>query len=48
VRRVIASKEAWTLEEGLLTPTLKVKRAKVLARFDADIRRVYDASGLTD
>jgi long-chain acyl-CoA synthetase len=48
VRRVIASKEAWTLEDGLLTPTLKVKRAKVLARFDADIRRVYDASGLSD
>ncbi len=48
IRRVIATKEPWTLEDGLLTPTLKVKRAKVLARFDEAIRRAYEESGLTD
>jgi long-chain acyl-CoA synthetase len=48
IRRVIAVKEPWTLDEGLLTPTLKVKRAKVLERFDDDIRRIYDESGLTE
>jgi len=48
VRRVIAVRDPWTLEDGLLTPTLKVKRAKVLERFDAEIRRVYEESGLTE
>jgi long-chain acyl-CoA synthetase len=47
IRRVIATREPWTLEDGLLTPTLKVKRAKVLARYDAEIRRLYEESGLT-
>lgn len=48
IRRVLATKEPWTLEDGLLTPTLKVKRAKILARFDTEIRRVYEESGLTE
>jgi long-chain acyl-CoA synthetase len=48
IRRVLATKDPWTLEEGLLTPTLKVKRAKVLKRFENDIHRVYDESGLTE
>ena len=48
IRRVIATKDPWTLEDGLLTPTLKVKRTKVLERFEAEIRRVYDESGLTE
>ncbi|MGH8583447.1 MAG: AMP-dependent synthetase/ligase [Gammaproteobacteria bacterium] len=32
VRRVTLSTEAWTVENGLLTPTLKVRRNNVLAR----------------
>ncbi len=41
VRRVIAISEPWTLAEGLLTPTLKVKRAAVAARFSREIEQVY-------
>jgi long-chain acyl-CoA synthetase len=48
IRRVIPLKEPWTLEDGLLTPTLKVKRAKVLARFAQEIGRVYEEAGLTE
>jgi len=48
IRRVVAMKEPWTLEDGLLTPTLKVKRAEVRARYEAEIRRIYEDSGLTD
>ena len=48
IRRVIPLSEPWTLEEGLLTPTLKVKRARVLEKFEPEIRRVYEESGLTE
>ncbi len=41
VRRVILTLEPWTIDNGLLTPTLKVKRARVLDRFSAEIERLY-------
>jgi long-chain acyl-CoA synthetase len=44
VRAVILTREPWTVENGLLTPTLKVKRAKVLEKFAAEIASLY-ASG---
>ena len=44
VRRAIVSPEPWTVENGLLTPTLKVNRNDVLQRFAAEIDEVY-ASG---
>jgi long-chain acyl-CoA synthetase len=44
VRRVILTREPWTVDNGLQTPTLKVKRAKVLDKFAAKIEALY-ASG---
>jgi long-chain acyl-CoA synthetase len=41
VRRAIVSPEPWTVENGLLTPTLKVKRNDVLKRFAPEIEAVY-------
>ncbi len=41
VRRVIASREPWTIDNGLLTPTLKAKRTRVLERFAHTIAAVY-------
>ncbi|BCB25612.1 AMP-dependent synthetase [Sulfurimicrobium lacus] len=41
VRRVIPLSEPWTVENGLLTPTQKVKREAVLERFGALIEEVY-------
>jgi long-chain acyl-CoA synthetase len=41
VRRVIALQEPWTLADGLLTPTLKVKRAEVGKKFAERIEQVY-------
>jgi long-chain acyl-CoA synthetase len=41
VRRVIASREPWSIENGLLTPTLKLKRPLVLARFSKAIDSIY-------
>jgi long-chain acyl-CoA synthetase len=33
--------EPWTVENGLLTPTLKIKRGEVMRRFGADIEAMY-------
>jgi long-chain acyl-CoA synthetase len=47
VRRVVATRDPWTVENGLLTPTLKVKRERVQKTFGAEIERAY-ASGALD
>jgi len=41
VRRVTATLEPWTVENGLLTPTMKLKRAKVMEKFNAEIDGMY-------
>ena len=41
VRRAAVLPEAWSIENGLLTPTMKVKRAKVIEAFETDYQRVY-------
>src|SRR6266850_310600 len=46
VRRVVATREPWTVENGLLTPTLKVKRERVQKKFSAEIEHVYAAGAL--
>jgi len=47
VRRVVASREPWTVDNGLLTPTLKVRRERVQKEFGPQIERAY-ASGAID
>jgi long-chain acyl-CoA synthetase len=53
IRRVIATPDAWSIDSGLLTPTLKLKRPFVLAKFKDAVDAVYgesaaDASGGAD
>jgi long-chain acyl-CoA synthetase len=45
VRRAIVASEPWSVENGLLTPTLKVKRDRVLKRFASEIDAVYAGDG---
>jgi long-chain acyl-CoA synthetase len=42
VRRVIPTLDPWTVDNGLLTPTLKVKRARVLKKFADEIKALYE------
>lgn len=41
VRRVSASLDPWAIENGLLTPTMKLKRAEVMGKFKAEIDQMY-------
>ncbi len=43
VRRVIASPEPWSVDNGLMTPTLKLKRPMLLARFKDRIDAAYQS-----
>jgi long-chain acyl-CoA synthetase len=42
VRRAALTLEPWTVENGFLTPTMKLKRAKVMETFNAEIDRMYE------
>jgi long-chain acyl-CoA synthetase len=42
VRRVTASLEPWTVENGLLTPTMKLRRSRVMEKFQAELDRMYE------
>ncbi len=41
IRRVTVVAEAWTVENEMLTPTLKLKRSKLLERHAAEIEQMY-------
>ena len=41
IRRVALLQEPWNVENGLLTPTLKLKRAKVLEKYVREVERLY-------
>lgn len=48
VRRAILEKEPWTVENGALTPTMKIKRREVLQRYRSQIDTIYANDRLAD
>lgn len=42
VRSVMLTLDPWSVENGLLTPTLKLKRPEVVKRFAGDIKQLYE------
>jgi long-chain acyl-CoA synthetase len=40
-RAAWCSLEPWTVENGLITPTLKIKRAAIEQRFAAQVEAIY-------
>jgi long-chain acyl-CoA synthetase len=42
VNRVLLLREPWSIDNGLLTPTLKLKRDEVANRFTAQIKQLYE------
>jgi len=41
IRQVTCLLEPWTIEDGLITPTLKLRRNQVMERFATEIRAMY-------
>ena len=44
-RAVILTTEPWTIENGLITPTLKLKRGPLSKHFAAEIEKLYAVHG---
>jgi long-chain acyl-CoA synthetase len=42
VHRVLLLSEPWTIESGIMTPTLKMKRNRVVAQFADEIKQLYE------
>ena len=42
IRRAALVPEPWTVENGMLTPTLKLRRAQVLDRYKDEVSRLYE------
>jgi long-chain acyl-CoA synthetase len=45
IRRIGLTLEPWTIENGLQTPTLKIKRNKVLDHCREAVERMYENEG---
>jgi long-chain acyl-CoA synthetase len=45
IRKVIPTRDPWSIDNGLLTPTLKLKRPLVLARFKDAVDKAYADQG---
>lgn len=41
IHRVLLLSEPWSIENGMLTPTLKVRRAQVVDKFSSEIKELY-------
>ena len=42
VHRLTCTLEPWTIENEMITPTLKLKRNRIMEHFSADIERMYE------
>jgi long-chain acyl-CoA synthetase len=42
IHRVTYMSEQWSVENGLLTPTMKIKRNKIKERFSTEIEKMYE------
>ncbi len=42
IHRVLLQSEPWTVENGIMTPTLKMKRNRVAEHFEQEIKQLYE------
>ena len=44
-RGMILTIQPWTVDDGLLTPTMKMKRAKIMERYAEEVEALYEVHG---
>ena len=44
---IVIAKEPWTIEDGLLTPTMKIKRTQIEEKYEASMNGWYESSSKT-
>ncbi|RYZ81884.1 MAG: AMP-dependent synthetase, partial [Proteobacteria bacterium] len=42
VRKLVIVRDAWTVDNNLMTPTMKIKRNIIEARYDANLQPWYE------
>ncbi|MEA3276967.1 MAG: long-chain fatty acid--CoA ligase [Pseudomonadota bacterium] len=42
LRRMGVVEEPWSIADGFMTPTMKLKRARILTRYHEDVERIYE------
>jgi long-chain acyl-CoA synthetase len=45
LRMIVVAKDPWTIESGLLTPTMKIKRNKIEASVEANVDKWFETKG---
>ena len=46
IRKVHVCDSEWSVENGLLTSTLKIKRPKIMAHYESEINALYEGHGV--
>ena len=45
LRMIVVAQEPWSIENGMLTPTMKIRRSRIEAEFDAQLAHWYTSQG---
>ena len=45
LRMIVVAQEPWSIENGMLTPTMKIRRSRIEAEFDAQLVHWYSSQG---
>ncbi len=45
LRMIVVAPQAWTIENGMLTPTMKIRRSRIEAEFEAQLAHWYTSQG---
>jgi long-chain acyl-CoA synthetase len=43
--KIVVAREPWSIENGQLTPTMKIKRAKIEGNVEASVNKWYETKG---
>ncbi|GAB4122280.1 MAG: AMP-binding protein [Rubrivivax sp.] len=46
LQTLVIARAAWSIDNGLLTPTMKLKRARIEAAYEGEVARWYEKSGV--